>query len=81
MNDNLMDTEPKDLIDDPVYKYLINFVEFDKNELLGAKILEPKSTGPKDPKKIIQMFLRDKRTGKESIYPFNYNKIMRRLNK
>lgn len=72
-------SEFKDLSGDPVFDY------FKKNvakgfEIEGGLIETPKMAGPKEPKKIIKLKIKNLE-GQVGTMVYNYNKIERELNR
>jgi hypothetical protein len=71
-------SEPKDLSGDPVYDYLKKFIKKDQ-ELIGGVILDKKVCRPSEPRKILQMVVKDLKTGRKHGFLFNYKKLERKL--
>lgn len=70
----------RDMTGDRVYDYLKTKV-LDGHELMAAKIVRPKITGPKDAKVVLLTRVLDLKTKEITNYDHNYKKIERYLDK
>jgi hypothetical protein len=68
--------EFKDLTGDKVFDYLKTKV-IAPSKLVGARIIENKVVGPKEPRSIIQVLIDTK--GKRGRFSYNYNKLKKMI--